>query len=185
MKRYLLLSPANPHMRLLTIDMLMSPEIRYRGDLTLIGPSAQGYEALPSDRTILCIDADEGSVYRPEGNGAVTFLGSILEHVLSRPVKNAVFHGEAASFLFETRQETYLRRAMERAEVEAQAIKDALYGKPISLFEPTLTRIVCEAFRIVCDVNAGALKRKEPASLRIDQILQQVSVDHSEENVAA
>jgi hypothetical protein len=185
MKRYLLIAPANPQMRLLTVDMLSGPTLAYRGDLTLIGQAGSGHEAIPRDRAMLCIDTDEGSIYRPEGDGTVTFLGSILEHMLSRPVKNAVFHGDAVPLLFETRDPTLLTRAMQRAEVSAQDIKDALYGKAIRVFEPTLARIVCETLRIVCDASRTALKHGEHPSVCFDRILSSVHVQRTEQEAAA
>jgi hypothetical protein len=184
-KRYFLLAPANPQMRLLTLDMLDSPEIEYRGELTLKGTAAHGYDALPRDRSILCINSDTGYVYRPDGDKTVTSLGSILEHMLSRPVKNAVYHGDAAPLLFTTQDETALRMAMQRAGVPEQDIKDALYGKAIRLFEPTLVNIVCEAFRLVSEETVRSRKEGRIPSYGLDRILSRVSVDRSEQNQAA
>lgn len=185
MKRYFLIAPANPQNLLLTVDMLKGPALEYRGDLTLVGPASHGYDAMPRDRALLCIDADDGGIYRPDSGKHGTTLGNVLEHMLSRPVKNAVFHGDAAPFLFETRDPTLLTRAMTRAKIGEQDIKDALYGKPIRLFEPTLVTLVCETFRLVCDACRTSERHGEYPSLTFEQILTSVAVDRSEQSQAA
>lgn len=186
MRRYLLVAPANPHLRLLTVDMLKSWNLSYRGDLTLMGPAAQDHATLPWDKALLCIDADRGTIYRPEGDGTVTYLGNAIEHCISRPVLNAVYHGDAAPLIFTTEQETLLRRAMERAKIEPQAIKDALYGKAVSLFEPDLARVLCEALRLVCDYNLS--QKSHPGHVKpvaLGEILTTVKVDRSTASAAA
>ncbi len=185
MKRYFLIAPANPQSLLLTVDMLKGPVLEYRGDLTIMGLASQGYDALPRDRALLCIDADEGGIYRPESGKHVTTLGNVLEHMLSRPVKNAVMHGDTVPLLFETRDPTLLTRAMKRSDVGEQEIKEAIYGNPIRVFESMLVRTVCETLRIVCDAALTAQRRGEHTSLTFADILTSVKVDRSEQSQAA
>ena len=185
MRQYLMLATEEAALQLLTVDMLTSWKLCYRGDLVLRGPSARDRGALPRERNLLCIDTDTGGIYRPEGDGTTTALGNAIEHLISRPVLNAVYHGDSVPLLFTTQQETNLRRAMQRAEIGEDDYRRALAGEAVRLCQPQLARLICEALRIVTDYTYDRQAGTSVMVQTFKGILTTVKVDRAQHPVTA
>ncbi len=166
--------------------MLKGAGLVYRGDLIVRGPSqATRHKCLPQEKNLLCINVDNGHIYRPEDQALVTFLGSVIEHLISKPVQNAVSHGDRVPLLFETRQETALARAMRASEFADADVKAALGGRAVVTHEPQLARLVCETLRIVTDYTHDRLHNNRKEMMLVDEILTSVKVDRTADSIAA